>query len=285
MTLQTVHHHQRVYARVRAAVSCFAAVAFLALLSTGCVVSTQREVELGTQYAQQVNAQLPIVSDANVNSYINTLGAQIARVADTRGLRWRFYVVDSREVNAFAVPGGYVYVNRGLIERARTMNQLAGVLGHEIAHVTERHSVEQMAQAERANLGVSLACILTNVCQSGVGSAAIQVGGGALFAKFSRDDEAQADTRAVEFLVRAGIDPRGMINMFQTLLSERRSTPGSVDAWFRTHPLEEDRIAETNARIARIPASQLRGLTVDTPSYQTFRSRLMALPMASRRAR
>jgi predicted Zn-dependent protease len=264
----------------------FAGAIVVAPLLAGCVVSTQQEVELGTQYAQQINAQLPIVNDANVNSYINSLGTSIARVADTRGLRWRFFVVDSREVNAFAVPGGYVYVNRGLIERAQTMNQLAGVLGHEIAHVTERHSVEQMAQAQRADLGVSLACVLTNVCQSGLGSAAIQVGGSALFAKFSRDDESQADDRAVQYLVRSGIDPRGMINMFQTLLNERRSQPGAVDAFFRTHPLEEDRIAETRSRIARVPAAQLRGLTVDTRSYQQFRSRLVSLPVqAARRTR
>jgi predicted Zn-dependent protease len=174
-----------------------------------------------------------------------------------------------------------VYVNRGLIERAPKMNQLAGVLAHEIAHVTERHSVEQMAQAERANLGVTLACVLTNVCQSGVGSTAIQVGGSALFAKFSRDDERQADARGFQFLLRAGIDPRGMVNMFQTLLNERRSSPGAVDAWFRTHPLEEDRIGETQQRIAQTPAAQLRG-TVDTQAYQSFRSRVMSLPVANR---
>ncbi|MGQ0641368.1 MAG: M48 family metallopeptidase [Gemmatimonadaceae bacterium] len=280
MTSHVTHTTRRTLSRR------FATVTLALPLLGGCVVSTQQEVQLGTQYAQQINAQLPIVNDASVNQYINSLGTSIARIADTRGLRWRFYVVDSREVNAFAVPGGYVYVNRGLIERARTMNQLAGVLGHEIAHVTERHSVEQMAQAQRADLGVTLACVLTSVCSSGVGSAAIQVGGSVLFARFSRDDESQADEKAVQFLVRAGIDPRGIVNMFQTLLSERRSRASSVEAWFRTHPLEEDRIAETNARIARIPAAQLRGLTVDTPSYQQFRSRLVSLPVqAARRSR
>ena len=257
----------------------FAHVLFALPLLAACVVSTQQEVELGTQYAQQVNRQLPIVNDASVNSYINSLGNSIARVADTRGLRWRFFVVDSREVNAFAVPGGFVYINRGLIERARTMNQLAGALGHEIAHVTERHSVEQMAQAQRADLGLTLACVLTSVCQSSVGSAAIQVGGSALFAKFSRDDERQADARAVTYLIRAGIDPRGMITMFQTLMNGRRSRPTSVDAFFRTHPLEEDRIAETQVNISRISPVQLRGLTVDTPAFQQFRSRLMSRPV------
>lgn len=257
-----------------------------ALFLTGCMVSTQQEVELGTQYAQQINSQLPIMNDANVNSYINSLGNSLARVGDTRNLRWRFYVVDSREVNAFAVPGGYVYVNRGLIERARTMNQLAGAMAHEIAHVTRRHSVQQMAQAQRADAGLTLACILTSVCQSGAASAAIQVGGSALFAKFSRDDEQEADEYGVQYLMQAGIDPRGMVDMFQTLLNERRSRPTAVDAWFRTHPLEEDRIAQTQAQIARFPASRLRGLRVDNTAYQQFRSRLVSLPVqASRRTR
>jgi len=263
-----------------------AQLAIAALLLTGCVVSTQQEVQLGTQYAQQINAQLPIMRDANVNSYINSLGNSLARVADNRNLSWRFYVVDSREVNAFAVPGGFVYVNRGLIERARTMNQLAGAMAHEIAHVTQRHSVEQMAQAQRADAGLTLACILTSVCQSGAASAAIQVSGSALFAKFSRDDESEADRYGVQYLVAAGIDPRGMVDMFQTLLNERRSRPTAVDAWFRTHPLEEDRIAETQAQIAHYPATRLRGLRVDNAAYQQFRSRLVSLPVqASRRAR
>ncbi|HJU74743.1 MAG TPA: M48 family metallopeptidase [Gemmatimonadaceae bacterium] len=282
-TLAVIQH---AYARGRRTVSRRAAYIVTPFLLVGCVMSTQQEVQVGTQYAQQINAQLPIVRDASVNQYINSLGMSLARLTDRRGLSWRFFVVDSREVNAFAVPGGFVYVNRGLIERARTMNQLAGVLAHEIAHVTERHSVEQLAQAQRADLGISLACILTSVCQSGVGSAAIQVGGSALFAKFSRDDEAQADARAVTTLVRAKIDPRGIVNMFQTLLNERRSRPTAVDAWFRTHPLEEDRIAETNSRIAQVPAAQLRGLTVDTQGYQSFRSRLVGLPVqAARRTR
>ncbi|HEV8365204.1 MAG TPA: M48 family metallopeptidase [Gemmatimonadaceae bacterium] len=250
------------------------------------MVSTQQEVQLGTQYAQQINAQLPIMRDANVNSYINSLGNSLARVADNRNLSWRFYVVDSREVNAFAVPGGFVYINRGLIERARTMNQLAGAMAHEIAHVTQRHSVEQMAQAQRADAGLTLACILTSVCQSGAASAAIQVGGSALFAKFSRDDESEADRYGVQYLVAAGIDPRGMVDMFQTLLNERRSRPTAVDAWFRTHPLEENRIAETKAQIARFPATRLRGLRVDNAAYQQFHSRLVSLPLqASRRTR
>ena len=104
--------------------------ALLAATLTGCLASTQQEVELGTQYAQQINQQLPIVQDAEVNRYINVLGDSIARLADDRGLEWQFFVVNDPSINAFAVPGGYIYVNRGLIERAANLSELAGVLGH-----------------------------------------------------------------------------------------------------------------------------------------------------------
>src|SRR5438105_10737783 len=104
------------------------AAVLLAVTAAGCSVSTQQEVAMGAQYSQQINAQLPIVNDPEVNRYINVLGDSIARLADSRNLDWHFFVVDSKEVNAFAVPGGFVYVNRGLIERTIKMDQLDGVL-------------------------------------------------------------------------------------------------------------------------------------------------------------
>ena len=100
----------------------------LAATMAGCAISTQQEVQMGTEYAQQINAQLPIIKDPEVVRYINVLGDSIAKLADDRNLDWQFFVVNSQEVNAFAVPGGYVYVNRGLIERAQKLDQLAGVL-------------------------------------------------------------------------------------------------------------------------------------------------------------
>ena len=142
---------------------------------------------MGQQYAAQINQQLPIVRDPEVVRYINVLGDSIARLADDRNLDWHFNVVDSPEINAFAVPGGYVYVNRGLIEHASNMSELAGVLGHEIGHVTLRHSMEQMRDMERANAGVGVLCVFTRVCQSQAAAAAINVGGSAVFAGFSRE--------------------------------------------------------------------------------------------------
>jgi predicted Zn-dependent protease len=254
----------------------------LALAATGsaCAISTQQEVQMGQDYAQQINAQLPIIKDPEIVRYINVLGDSIAKLADDRSLSWQFFVVNASEVNAFAVPGGYVYVNRGLIERAQRMDQLAGVLGHEIGHVTRRHSVQQMEKQQGANVGVTLACILTSVCNNQAAAAAINVGGGALFAKFSRDDEAEADAEGVKNTVRAGIDPRGIPEMFQILLDERERSPSTVSAWFATHPLEEDRIQATQAQIAKIDPAILNGLTKDSQSFQAFKQRVRGLPAA-----
>lgn len=258
--------------------------AALAATLTGCLASTQQEVQLGQQYSQQINAQLPLVRDPEVVRYINVLGDSLAKLSDDRNLDWQFYVVDSPEINAFAVPGGFIYVNRGLIQRSENLSQLAGVLGHEIAHVTERHSAEQMRDAQRANLGVGALCVFTNVCQSQAASTAINVGGGALFAGFSRSAENEADEAGVRIVTRAGIDPRGIPAMFRNLLEERQRSPSSVDAWFSTHPLEEDRIQATEAQIARIDPAVLRSLTRDTQSFQAFKRRVRALPPSPRQA-
>ena len=258
----------------------FATAALVAGTLTACGgVSTQQEVQMGAEYAQQINAELPIVQDPAINQYINLLGDSVAALADDRNLDWHFYVVDSPEVNAFAVPGGFIYINRGLIERAQTLSQVAGVLGHEIGHVTERHSIQQMEKSQQANLGLGLLCILTpSVCQSQAGGAAIQLGAGALFASFSRKDELEADRDGIKNIVRAGIDPNGVPQMFEILLAERERSPGTVDAWFSTHPTEESRIAESRKLIAAYDPLIIEGLTKDSPNFQQFRRRLMSLP-------
>lgn len=261
-------------------------LASLGFLTAGCGVSTQQEVEMGAQYAQQINSQLPIIQDAEINRYINVLGDSIARVTGRTDLDWQFYVVNSPEVNAFAVPGGFIYMNRGLIERAQNMSQVAGVLGHEIGHVTERHSVEQMQKQQGANIGLTLGCILApSVCQNQAAGALINIGGNAVFARFSRADESEADARGVEYVTRAGIDPRGIPGMFRILLDERQARPAGVEAWFSTHPLEEDRIQRTEAQIAGMSPAVLQSLTRDTQGFRTFQNRLRSLPQATQAAR
>jgi beta-barrel assembly-enhancing protease len=247
---------------------------------TSCGISTQQEVQMGQDEAAQINQQLPLVSDPEANRYVNLLGDQLASHTSRADLNWHFYIVDSKEVNAFAVPGGYIYVNRGLIDRTDRMDELAGVLGHEIGHVVLRHTVKQMEKAQGANIGVTLACVLTNVCNSQIAQAGIQVAGSAVFAKFDRQDEAQADQQAVINTIAAGIDPHGVVTMFEKLLAERKSNPDAVSAFFATHPGEEDRIVATQAAINRYPASALRNLTTNTTNYNSFKARIRSLPPA-----
>jgi beta-barrel assembly-enhancing protease len=257
----------------------FVTTLMLAGALAGCGVSTQQEVAMGADYARQINAQLPLVTDPEVNRYIRVLGDSIAGLADDRSLEWQFYIVDSPEVNAFAVPGGFIYMNRGLIERADNLAQVAGVLGHEIGHVTMRHSIDQMQKGQTANVGMVLLCVLTpSVCASDAGAAAIQIGAGAVFARFSRQDEHEADQVGVTYVTRAGISPIGIPQMFRKLLEERERRPAAVEAWFSTHPLAEDRIAETQAMIDAIDPIILQSLTVDSPNFQAFKRRLQSLP-------
>jgi predicted Zn-dependent protease len=238
---------------------------------------------MGAGYSAELNRQLPLVQDAELNRYMNVLGDSIARIADTRNLEWSFYIVDSPDVNAFAVPGGFIYMNRGLLERATSMSQVAGVLGHEIGHVTQRHSVQQMQKAQGTNIGLLGMCIfLPNLCASQTGSAAISLGANAAMASFSRSDEDEADEVAIGYMVRAGIDPTGVPEMFQILLNERQTKPDGLETWFRSHPLEESRIAAGRARVAAYSPDALRGLTRDTPAFQAFQRRLKALPPSPR---
>jgi beta-barrel assembly-enhancing protease len=252
--------------------------ALVAVTVVGCSVSTQQEVQLGTQYMQQINSQLPIVQDPEVNRYINVLGDSIARLTARGDLPWQFFIVNSAEVNAFAVPGGFIYVNRGLIERAKNLSELAGVLGHEIGHVVKRHSIKQMQQQQGAQIGVTLGCVLLNVCNSQIAGTAINVAGGAIFAKFSRDDETQADEVGIDNVVRAGISPKGIPEMFQILLDERQTDPGAVELWFGTHPTEESRISDTQRIINQIDPAILKSLTYDSPRFHEFKQRVQALP-------
>jgi len=251
-------------------------------LMAGCGVSQQQEVQMGQQEAQQVSAQLPMVQDAIIQNYVNNLGQRIARTTSRSDLNWQFQVVNSSTVNAFALPGGFIYINRGVLERASNMSEVAGVLGHEIEHVVRRHSVKQMEQAQGANVGVGILCALTGVCQSGLAQAAINVGGTAVFAKFSRTDEVQADEGGFNNLMRAGISPRGMYTLFQKLLAEEQSGGGNAAAWFADHPGTTDRIADIRRMLDQVPASTLNSLQTNDSGFATMKARVNQLGPAPR---
>lgn len=257
-----------------------AALGVATLIAGACSPSQDQEVAIGRQNAEQVNAKLPILRDPAAADYVQQLGMSMASKTSRSDLDWKFFIVDSKDVNAFALPGGFIYVNRGLIDHAQELDELAGALGHEIGHVVLRHSVQQMTQGTKANIAVSLGCTLTRICNSGLAQAAIRIGGAAYFARYSQLDEAQADSVAVENVMRAGIDPHGIPALFERLLEERKTSPLRIEAFFASHPMEEDRIRATAREINAIDPAELRGLKRDDPSYQAFKARLKTLPRA-----
>ena len=250
----------------------------LLIVASGCSVSEDQEKAIGQDAAAQVEREAPMITEPTVSGYVTRLGTALTTRSDDRNRGWRFRIVDAEVVNAFALPGGYVYVNRGLIEHAGSTSELAGVLGHEIAHVLLRHSAEQIEKAQKTNLGVSVVCGLTNVCSSDAARVAINVGGAALFARFSRRDELEADSAAVGVLVRAGYDPQGIASMFAKLLETREQRPDLVAGWFASHPLEEDRIAGVTRVIRSTPGADAPNLIKDGPAFHEFQARVHSLP-------
>jgi beta-barrel assembly-enhancing protease len=249
----------------------------------GCApaLTTQQEQQAGADYARQINAQLPLIRDASTNNYISQLGRQIAAQADPRGIPYTFYVVNSDVVNAFSIPGGYIYINRGILERADNVSQVAGVLAHEIGHVVERHGVQQAQRAQNANTMLSvLYGVLLRRNPGGAEQAAVQVGGSAVFAGYSREAEREADRDAVTFMMRAGYNPNGLPQFFNKMQQEQQRNPSKVEQWFATHPGTSERIQNTQAIIAQTPGASNSRLVSDTREFQNFRARVRSLTPA-----
>ncbi len=243
----------------------------LATASAGCAVSRQQAAQIGAEQAVQLDHELPIVRNASADQYVEQLGQRIVNATPVPGQDFSFSIYRSNEVNAFALPGGFVYVSTGLINAAENESELAGVLAHEISHVTLGHSAQQMTRVQNANLGAGILCVFTSVCQSEATRAAINVGGSAYLASFSRDAERESDLTAVEYVVASGIHPRGLVTMFDKLARMRQSSPGLLDAWFSTHPAASDRAQYVSARISQYPASSLNRLSTNSTSYARFK--------------
>jgi predicted Zn-dependent protease len=243
-----------------------------------CDVSKDEEVAIGSETSQQIQNQLPVVTDSYIVSYINELGDTIASHTSRADLEWHFFVINSHQINAFALPGGFIYVNRGLIEATSRADELAGVLGHEIGHVIQRHSVEQMQNQQKVGAVAEIACRLTDLCNSQLGQAAINIGGTAVISRYSRADELEADSEAVANVLKVNIDPEGIPALFEVLMKQRERAPTVVDEWFSTHPLEESRIEHSRGLIERSGADQVAGLMQNLPSYAEFKRRISLLP-------
>jgi predicted Zn-dependent protease len=245
---------------------------------SGCAVSQQQELQMGRQYAAEINRQLPIVTDPAITRYINQLGNRIQRQPGNRDIPYTYYVVNIDQINAFAIPGGHVYVNRGLVERTDNLAELAGVVAHEIGHVEERHSAEMLERMQAAQAGVAIASVLLGGQPQGVAGAAVDVGAQAYFAHHSRDAENEADAVAVRLLPGAGIDPAGIVTFFKELVAERERSPSQLEQWFSTHPLTEERIAHVRELIRQVPPSEMTNLQVTSSEYEAFKARVRQLP-------
>jgi predicted Zn-dependent protease len=254
------------------------AVAAALLAATACSVSDEREIALGRANAEQVETRMRVVTDSVIAGYVQDLGMRLAARTSRAALPWHFSVIDSKDVNAFALPGGFIYVNRGLIERADHMDELAGALGHEIGHVVRRHSVQQLKRTGGTRVGVVLFCAITSLCDSRAARIAIDVGGAAWLARNSRSAEAEADSEAVANTTRAGISPEGIPALFRALLAARKTQPGMLQEFFASHPLEEDRIDQTQRLVDRVDPAIERTLERDEQAFRDVKRRLEALP-------
>src|SRR5881275_1198831 len=217
--------------------------------------SAEQDVEVGRQSAAAAEQQLPMLRDAQVNAYVNGIGQRLARNAGGPGFNYQFHVVNASDINAFALPGGFIYVNRGVLDQAHNEGEVAGVLAHEISHVALRHGTHQASKAYLAQAGIS---ILGGILGGKVGEGTAQiinaVGGlglNALFLKYSRDIETQADVRGSQILTASGYTPADMVGFFQTL---ERVDPSKKTNWLSDHPAPPDRIAriEKEARMLNV---------------------------------
>lgn len=253
-------------------------LALLIVSVAACSVSPQEEVALGASDAAKVDSELPLIHDTLINQFVATLGRSMAKGTSRADLDWHFSVVNSPEVNAFALPGGFIYVNRGVIEQADREDELAGIMGHEIGHVVRRHSVEQLQKRERGDVALVMLCTLTRVCRTLAGRVAIDVGANAVAARYSQHDEAEADSEGVVNTLRAAIDPEGLPSFFQKLLELQKQQPTEVEAFFSTHPTDASRVAATRKQIAALPRAPEQVLRRDTPEFHTIQQRVHALP-------
>jgi predicted Zn-dependent protease len=234
------------------------------------LVSIEEEWNLGAQLEADIARQMPVMNDAAANAYINKLGQQLVAASghELAQLPWKFHVVDSPEVNAFNIPGGHVYVTAGLIGAADNAAELAGVVGHEIAHGMERHATENMTKSYGLNI---VAALLLGQDPAAYQQILAQILGGGAMARFGRAAEGEADILGTHYMAAAGYNPTGMVTMFEELLRRRQSQPGAVEKFFSTHPLTEDRIAAVRNEIQRM--GNTGNLRTDTQEYRTFRSR------------
>src|SRR5262245_27376210 len=240
--------------------------------------SIEKEVAIGRQLSAEVDRSSKIINDPIVTEYINRVAQNIVLHSDSK-VPFTIKVVDSQEVNAFALPGGFLYVNRGLLEAADNEAEVAGVIAHEISHVAARHGMEQASKGELFNyLSIPL------IFFGGIGGYAIRQGLGLAvpltFLKFSRGAEKEADRLGAQYMWAAGYDPNALITFFEKLQAKDKKKPGTLSKLFSTHPMTGDRITEVRELVARFPD---RGeYQLSSSEFGQVKSRILAISGATR---
>jgi hypothetical protein len=244
--------------------------------------SINDDVKLGREAAAEVERQLPIMNDRTIEGYVDDIGRRLVESIPSQfrhpEFQYSFKVVDARDINAFALPGGFTYVNRGLIEAANTEGELAGVMAHEISHVALRHGTAQAAKAQKYQWGALGGQILGAIIGGGLGGVVAQgsqLGIGAYFLKFSRDYERQADLLGAQMMAAAGYDPRELANMFRTI--ERSSQGGGGPEWMSSHPNPGNRYEAINREADML---RVRNANQDNSEFNSIRARLRDMPRA-----
>lgn len=243
--------------------------------------SLEKEIALGKQLAQEVERSSKLIDDPVVTEYINRVGQNLVRNSDAR-VPFTIKVIDSDEVNAFALPGGFFYVNSGLILRAQEESELAGVMAHEISHVTARHGTKNATKGQIAQLATIPLLLLGPAGVAGYGLyEGLNIALPLTFLKFSRDAEREADFLGLEYMYKAGYDPNAYITFFERIQADEKRRPGTIPKVFSTHPPTPERIENAQKEIARILPNRTEYI-VTTSEFDSVKERLRRIMFARR---
>jgi predicted Zn-dependent protease len=239
------------------------------------IYSLDKELALGKQLAIEVAREARMLDDPIVAEYVNRLGQNLVRNSDV-AFPVMFQLIESDEINAFTLPGGFIFINTGLLKLSENEAELASAMAHEIGHAAARHATRQATRNELIQMG-SIPLAVVGGWAGVLARQAANIGVPMAFFKFSRAFEAEADLLGVEYLWKSGYDPNASIDLFERVEATERKKPGSVSKLFRTHPLTEDRIVKTQENIANLLPGR-NEYVINTSEYEAVRARLVALP-------
>jgi hypothetical protein len=240
--------------------------------------SLEHEIALGKQLSQEVEKQAKFINDPVVNEYVNRVGQNLVRNSDAQ-VPFTIKVIDSDVVNAFALPGGFFYVNSGLILHADEESELAGVMAHEIAHVCARHGTKQATKSDIIQIGAMVATIFIPYTWAGYAIyQGMQFAIPMTFLKFTRENEAEADYLGLQYMYKAGYDPNAFVSFFEKVQADEKKQPGTIPKVFSTHPPTPDRIVKAQNEIATILPARDEYI-VTTSEFDTVKRRLQMIEM------